>query len=165
MIKEVRVVSRQEMNGIAENPYQFNFYGEHWGLISIHTDDEYLTPETRKTLKEIKCLHMLSLNFWDVTDVDYPGVKAKNKEAVLFNDSHANQIIESVKLMHDSLTELVLIVHCDAGVSRSGAVGEFAVDFCDMDYLNFKEKSPCICPNAFIRGQLRKISGLCPYSS
>jgi hypothetical protein len=165
MITEVRVLCRMEMDDIARNPYQFRFYGEDWGLISIHTSREYLTPETRKTLEMFNCLHMLSLDFWDVSDVDFPRVKAKHKDAILFNESHANQVIETIKAMHEDERSMVLIVHCDAGVSRSGAVGEFAVDFCNLDYLAFKDKNPCVCPNSFIRRELRKLSGLCPYSS
>jgi len=164
MISEVKVLSRREMDDIAENPYRFLFYGDNWGVISIYTDGEYLTPDTRNKLKEFNCLHALSLNFWDVTDTDYEKVKKTHPGVILFNDDHANQVIEAVKVMQDDEREMVCVVHCDAGVSRSGAIGEFATDFCKLDYHRFKDKNPCICPNSFIRSKLMRISGLCPYS-
>lgn len=165
MISEVRILSRWEMDKIAENPLRFPWYGQNWGVISIYTDGEYLTPETRKSLEEMQCLHMLSLNFWDITDLDYEAVKLKHKNVILFNEDHAKQIIDVVKEMQQDERKMTCIVHCDAGVSRSGAVGEFINDFCRLDYLHFKDKNANIVPNFFIKSMLRKLSGLCPYSN
>jgi len=173
MITEVRVFSRWQMNDIAEAPYKFPFEGENWGLISIWTggdsallsSGEYLTPDTKKVLEEIQCIYMLSLDFWDITDENYERVKRKYSEPILFNAGHAKQIIDVVKEMQQDERKMTCIVHCDAGVSRSGAVGEFINDFCRLDYLHFKDKNANIVPNFFIKSMLRKLSGLCPYSN
>jgi len=169
MISEVRVLSRWQMNDIAENPLRFPWLGNKWGLISIHTggdssSGEYLTPETRKKLEEIQCRYMLSLDFWDITDMDYPRIKEKHKEAILFNEDHAKQIIEITKAMQQDENCMFCIVHCDAGISRSGAVGEFVSDFCGLDYMKCHKYNPNIRPNCFIRSMLKRLSGLCPYS-
>lgn len=165
MITEVKVLSRREMDDIANDPYKFLFYGDNWGIISIYTDTEYLDNETRNRLKEFHCLHALSLNFWDVTDTDYERVKKSHPGTILFDNNHAAQVIETVMAMQADEREMVLVAHCDAGVSRSGAVGEFATDFCKLSYPRFREKNPCVCPNSFVLSKLRRISGLCPYSS
>jgi len=172
MISEVRVFSRWQMNDIAENPHMFPFLGNNWGLISIYTggtspllaSDEYLTPETRKKLEEIHCLYMLSLDFWDITDENYERVTQRYPEAILFNEDHAKQIINVIKEMQRDERCMFCIVHCDAGISRSGAVGEIVNDFCHLDYMKFRKDNPNIRPNTFIRRELRRISGLCPYS-
>ena len=116
MISEVRIFGRWQMNDIAENPYCFPFHGEDWGLISIYTggdsallaSGEYLTPETRKILEEMKCRYMLSLNFWDITDENYDRVSKRYPEAILFDVNHAKQIVNVVKEMQQDKRKMYL---------------------------------------------------------
>ena len=49
------------------------------------------------------------------------------------------------------------VVHCAAGVSRSGAVGTFAADFFEVDRTEFKRINPYIQPNPHILSLLNKI--------
>lgn len=43
------------------------------------------------------------------------------------------------------------IVHCSAGVSRSGAIGEFINDLYGEPYQDFKRTNPNIVPNLYIK--------------
>ena len=49
------------------------------------------------------------------------------------------------------------VVHCAAGVSRSGAVGVFAADFFGVDKREFKQLNQNIQPNPHILSLLNKI--------
>jgi predicted protein tyrosine phosphatase len=50
-----------------------------------------------------------------------------------------------------------LYVNCEAGISRSGAVGEFACNFFEFNYIDFKMLNPHIRPNAFILATLNRL--------
>lgn len=49
------------------------------------------------------------------------------------------------------------IVHCSAGISRSGAVGSFANDMFGESYSEFKSRNKWISPNTYI---IRKLNEL-----
>jgi predicted protein tyrosine phosphatase len=44
----------------------------------------------------------------------------------------------------------VLLVNCHAGISRSGAIADFARVVAELDYDAFKRANPRIVPNAFV---------------
>lgn len=48
------------------------------------------------------------------------------------------------------------IVHCSAGVSRSGAVGEFVNDLFGEDFSIFKRRNKNISPNFHVKGILNE---------
>ena len=49
----------------------------------------------------------------------------------------AKQIINFIDKAQEDENDSVLVVHCQAGISRSGAVGTFACDYCGLDYNRF----------------------------
>jgi predicted protein tyrosine phosphatase len=49
------------------------------------------------------------------------------------------------------------IIHCTAGISRSGAVGTFINDYFQQSYHKFLEKNPYILPNGHVLRLLNKI--------
>lgn len=50
------------------------------------------------------------------------------------------------------------IVHCSAGISRSGAVGTFINDYFGLDYSTFRKTNPQVQPNPFVLRTLKSIS-------
>jgi len=78
-----------------------------------------------------------------------------DREFFLFNDCHARQIIKFA----DTNKTRSFIVHCDAGISRSGAVGLFLTRYLGLDEAEFKQHN-CILPNMYIYDVLAKKSGL-----
>jgi predicted protein tyrosine phosphatase len=72
----------------------------------------------------------------------------------IFNEHKAKKIYEFIKRNKD---KSLAVLHCGAGISRSGAVGAFIFDlYGDMTYEEFKRKNPQIQPNQHILKLLRK---------
>jgi predicted protein tyrosine phosphatase len=93
---------------------------------------------------------LLTLTFDDICNE--PETPEDLGNAVLFNENMAQQIM---RFVDDG--KLPLLVHCTAGISRSGAVGEvlnwyfnrFEAD--DSDYRKFEIMHPDIVPNPHVR--------------
>lgn len=65
----------------------------------------------------------------------------------LFSQEDSDKIIEFSKINKDSQ----FIIHCEAGISRSGAVGQFINDiYKKMTLENFKKLNPHISPNYYV---------------
>jgi predicted protein tyrosine phosphatase len=72
----------------------------------------------------------------------------------LFSDEDALKTIEFIKKHIDKR----FIVHCQAGISRSGAIGTFINE--KISYLSpedFKAKNPYISPNQYVYNKLNKL--------
>ena len=140
----------------------FPYKDKKWGLISIYSDshEEYINKDVLSVLSEIGCESYLSLQFWDITEGMYNSedFMLTFPQAVLFKDEQADSIVSFIDSMHNKQEEVFLIAHCDAGVSRSGAVGQFVVDYCGLDYFDFK-KNNNVHPNQYVLGKLREKSG------
>ena len=97
-------------------------------------------------IDEILALHFEDSEF-DINGPDEPGK---------FKQYQAREIREFVKRIHSSEKTYTLIVHCVAGVCRSGAVGEVVSDFVGIKYDDFKRENPQILPNNSVRVRLRR---------
>jgi predicted protein tyrosine phosphatase len=89
-------------------------------IISINSDDKLANLSENWKYK-------LPLIF---EDIDKPLVH-KGRELILFNGQMAKRIIEFVDSIQNDIT--VLIVHCDAGVSRSAAVAKFIAEMYHLE--------------------------------
>lgn len=97
--------------------------------------------------------HLLTLTFDDIcNEPETP------EDAVLFNEKMARQIISFV-----DNGELPLLVHCTAGISRSGAVGE-VLNWYFNRYLernaaddDFTQNNRQIQPNTIVRRIMLKV--------
>ncbi len=90
------------------------------GIISI-TD-----PDRRAQLHQ-GWADMLRLQFDDVDPEYLEQLSPEERERkVLFNEDHANQVVRWLRKNEGRLH--VLLVHCWAGISRSGAVAKFVAD-------------------------------------
>lgn len=77
-----------------------------------------------------------------------------NNFSDIFNSDMAKEMIDFIEQNRDKKT---CIVHCTAGVSRSGAVGEFINDnWGDDSRQEFKRRHPHICPNSLVRKLLNQ---------
>lgn len=152
---------------IANNGRGFPY--SRWYFISIYGDDGCLVnSKTSEIISGFGCVKSISLHFWDITDKSYKEVNKKYpnsekaKSLVLFNDEHANNIIQLIDLAQEDTIDSVLVVHCAAGISRSGAVATFACDYCRLDYAEFLKNNPCLYPNQFVLRTLHRIAGMTP---
>ncbi|MDO8640096.1 MAG: hypothetical protein Q7R33_00965 [Nitrosarchaeum sp.] len=160
MIKQVIVLSRSQIEyHIKQRVKPIDMPGLSWALISIYNTQELLTFENVDILKALGCQEFLSMRFADITDKeihkDLPIHYAKN----LFTENQARRIVAFV----DQINKLdidILIVHCAAGISRSGAVGVFVTRYLKLDEAIFRQTNPQVTPNLYILTTLNHVSGL-----
>lgn len=74
-------------------------------------------------------------------------------KCVPFDESMASEIIDFLESNRDKTG---CIVHCTAGVSRSGAVGTFINDYFGQRHEEFVRANPLCCPNARVSRLLNK---------
>lgn len=148
----IEIYPRKHVENIISWKIKPGSIGNKWALISISGQSSVKIDqlENRRILKEIGCEEILSVVFDDVTDQDNAGVH------LLFNNGIARQIINFVDKYKDVDT---LVVHCAAGISRSGAVGVFAARYLNLDENKLYDRFPII-PNQFVLKILMDESGL-----
>lgn len=84
--------------------------------------------------------NVLNLVFDDVErDFDQDGQKA-----IAFTQEQAKIVVDFIE---KNKNKSRCIVHCGAGVSRSGAIATFFNDYLHQDYFQFKLDNPHIQPN------------------
>lgn len=89
------------------------------------------------------------LNFDDVeNDSKIPLLGTDNAyDAKAFTIDQAIDLLEFLDKNKDKET---CIVHCSAGISRSGAIGTFVNDYFKGDYFDFKRQNSHIKPNNLV---------------
>lgn len=85
--------------------------------------------------------NVLILKFDDVIDPDH---------GVLFTDDQSIEIINFISLNRDNILKGKCVIHCSAGVSRSGAVGTYLNRKFEFDEILFGEFNPNIMPNELV---------------
>jgi len=118
-----------------------NLPHDYWYLISIYGDDLPYVDDKLTVLKDMGCVKACSLLFWDITAKMIDSLKEKFPHAVLFDEGHAKKIIAFLDNANKDPKDSDLVVHCSAGISRSGAVGTFACDYFGLDYNSLNDKS------------------------
>lgn len=143
-----------------------NFPYSYWYLVSIYGENKIplVRRETEPVLKRLGLQKYISLNFWDIDDRHFPKIKMQHPEAVLFNKNHASKIIDLLDLAQKDRADSVLVIHCNAGISRSGAIGTFVCDYCELDYAEFIKNNPGIYANQYVLNILRRKANIVPFS-
>lgn len=93
--------------------------------------------------------NVLILNFDDVFEDSNKGS---------FTDKQALEIINFINENGDKIKNSKCVVHCSAGVSRSGAVGTFINDYFLFNSEDFKYFNHSIHPNKLVLDILKKVS-------
>lgn len=155
MVSKILVMSRQQMKSMIK----FTHSMESTAIISICSEEsEKLMTEHRRALLASKnCNDVLSVCFADLTDKEKK-IENISRKYLFFNEDKARQIISFLDVLRDK-NIVNLLIHCDAGVSRSGAVGIFAVRYYGLDEKKFLEEN-IIHPNSFVYDTLVEVSGL-----
>ena len=102
-----------------------------WAAISVST-----SPDEFPVLSDENRVGLLQLNFWDVSQA-LPGMK----HVIAFNRYHSTQILEFIQDVWENID--CLLVHCEAGMSRSPAIAA-AIDkiYHGDDSFWFNTKTP-----------------------
>ncbi len=88
-------------------------------------------------------------------DIEAP-IEGAEDRFVLFDRAMAERILSFLQ----NLAGRHLIVHCHAGVARSGAVALFAHELLGTDAEQFARDNPSIAPNRLVLSMLRDLAGL-----
>lgn len=91
------------------------FYKQHWFISIFSSEMEDQNGKTASYSPLPDGANILKLKFDDVTEKD-------SNYYIHFNSNHAKKIVDFIKNIKDD-GSMDMIIHCDAGVSRSGAVG------------------------------------------
>lgn len=84
-------------------------------------------------------------------------IKTIKEKFVYFDDKMGLKVINFInKLKNKDFFNLV--IHCSAGISRSGAIGAFATEYLNLDYNEFIFYNPQIIPNNDVLSILRKLT-------
>ena len=93
----------------------------------------------------------------------------KNVKVMFFDDCtfklenatpmNADQADELLNFIDENLDKKTCIVHCAAGISRSGAIGTFLCDYTESDFDVFVQTNPHIHPNVLVLNLMKKAVG------
>ena len=92
-----------------------------------------------------------SMWFYDIDEDIYDEVKDFTYKTI--SDEQVDELYDFIMKNKDKKN---FVVHCTAGVSRSGAVGEFVNDLFGIPYAEFRKQNPNIIPNTYIKKKLNE---------
>ena len=88
--------------------------------------------------------NLLTLQFDDVEEDGKNSPTNKNGKTKAFSIEDGKKVIEFLDRNKECTK---LFVHCAAGISRSGAIGQFTIDYLNGDKEHFITRNPHILPN------------------
>lgn len=92
------------------------------------------------------------LNLW-FDDAEEQLPLLNGEELILFNEEMARKVVDFVKVNEGAK---FWMIHCTAGISRSGAVGDVLSEYFGIPYEQFKRTNPRVQPNTLVRKLLRE---------
>jgi predicted protein tyrosine phosphatase len=100
--------------------------------------------------------HPNVLRLWfDDVEMDTDKFSPTNQEKIkAFDNEDARKVRDFIKLNKDKNT---FIVHCSAGISRSGAVAQYICDYFQCDREQFLRDNPYIHPNGRVTRMLNNL--------
>jgi len=123
-------------------------------FISIFTEQEGGAPYVPDHLLP----HTLRLDFHDI-DEPFICVEHPDPAQGSYHGMSMDQAKEVVAFAEKHKDASLVIVHCAAGVSRSGAVGSFLAEYYGVGWEDFKRMNPQISPNQYVLKLLRMAAG------
>jgi len=117
--------------------------------ISIWGTSDYIDQDVMESkLESMKSY--LKLEFDDITKLIDPIVSGQKRHFIRFNLEHLESIRQFISKIPD---EEDIVVHCDAGISRSAAIGEALGMILDVDV---EYERPATYPNSFISRVMKR---------
>ena len=148
---KIKALPRDLFSQLAKDPEkESEMIGRCW-VISINSSADTRSPLSDQAIASGKVLVM---KFDDICN-EIPNLK-------LMDEKQANQIVEFVKNIPEGS---IILVHCTAGVCRSGAVAEVIDLVLNEDPDRFYQENPYILPNAHVKTMLVNAFGICPFKS
>ena len=121
-------------------------------LISIQNDtgDKDYKPTFTESLKNV---HVVA--FSDV-EQDTPTKLIGTDETVVAKAMTPQQAQDMYAFIKKHRHRKTCLIHCTAGVARSGAVGAFVAELMGVNYFDFKRANPNVQPNVHVLKLLRE---------
>jgi predicted protein tyrosine phosphatase len=160
MIKKIIVVSRRYVEKMLKELARINTIEGDWALISIYNDKLLIDIKEMEILKVLGCDNHISLRFDDITKDRYDIEIKNNRKLNLFTKDQAEIIVNFINSIIKKPEIKTLVIHCAAGISRSGAVGLFACRYLHLSEYEFRSYNQQICPNEYVYDLLSDVSGL-----
>lgn len=148
MIRRVQVVPKVEFERRLR--LQPNFLDSHFAISICDPGEKRAFDGAHE--------HLLKLTFCDVGAGEIP--RGLRRKYPCMSRHDALRTIAFIKRCRSASAVLDLVVHCNAGISRSGAVGRFAVEFLHLSRLEFHENNRLVFPSSHVLGLLRDSAGL-----
>lgn len=158
MIRTIQIYNRFNVDLIIKE--MIRPPSDSWNIISIYAwpDPPLIHDNNFHKISKLGCHRYLSLNFGDITPEkrdELVKVSPSNaKNFILFNKEHAKQIIKFVEELQSDPVAADLLVHCHAGISRSGAVGLFIHHKTQVPFYDNE-----IRPNVWVTKVLEEVEG------
>jgi len=151
---KVHVVSKNrfdtimEMNGLDDSNIEER---DDFFLISIVDTDKWI--DTKEPHFKENHENVLNLVFDDVEHDGEPSPTNWDEGTRAFTEKQAKEVFDFIQKHRE---KKACIVHCMAGISRSGAIGSFINGYCGGDWEDFKRTNPQINPNARVHRMLNE---------
>ena len=147
----VHILAKREFDGLmATNKITDENVGKMDSIFFISIIDTDTFSESREPYFKEDHANVLNLRFDDV-EHDLMASSTQAYDARAFTEEQAKILYSFIKAHREKET---CIVHCMAGISRSGAVGTFVNGYCGGDWELFKRDNPMILPNARVHRML-----------
>ena len=150
---KVLVLNKRQFDSIMRenNLYDHTINGtEPFFLISIVDTDQFSASREPHYKKDHE--NVLNLAFDDCEHDGEPS-PTQPEGTKAFNEEQANKLFQFIKKHRDKEQ---CIVHCMAGISRSGAVGAFINGYARGNWEEFKGRNPQIVPNPRVQRMLNE---------
>lgn len=164
MINNIRIFPRYSVKKLISTEATWGLKHP-WILISIYSDTTgpLITGDCDlEALTKKGCIDVKTFEFHDVTQKKYIVLKKSypraKKQLKLFTENQAKDILEYIDQYKNDSRDIMLVIHCEAGVSRSGAVGLFACRYLGIDVARFRALHPTINPNPHVYDTLCAVS-------
>ena len=97
--------------------------------------------------------NFLQVKMWDIEEDLFENGELKYEKP---NDNELKKIVDFINKHKD---KSVFIVHCSAGISRSGAVATFLYDkfLSEIDKVQFRRENKYIRPNLYVLKRLKSL--------
>jgi len=150
------------MKILIRNKVEFNKFMEYNGITDENVESKNIMlisindPGKFSYFKE-EHLNVKIIHFWDLSEENIQIMDYKKDEKLfngIFNEKQAKELYKFIVSNKD---KDMALIHCSAGISRSGGIGTFIFDlYGTITWEEFKRKNPYILPNAHILKLLRK---------
>ena len=164
MINSIRILPRYSVEKLISTEATWGLRHP-WILISIYSDTTGPLIVGEPDIERLKikgCIDVKAFEFHDITQKKFKALKKSypkaKKQLKLFTESQAKDMLEYIDKYNNDDRDTMLVIHCEAGVSRSGAVGLFACGYLGIDIVRFRALHPTINPNPYVYDTLCSVS-------